>query len=52
MELFEEIVNDFQLVVNGFQPFTIIAKSSFLDVWEVSEYTSGSYKFFNMHNKI
>ena len=37
MELFAEIVNGF----NGFQPSTIFANSSVLDVWQSSEYTSG-----------
>ena len=43
----------FAKIVDGFQPLTILAKSSILDVWLGSEYVSRvGYKYSKLHVKI
>ena len=37
----------FAKIINGFQPFTIFAKRSILDVWQGSEHASAHYRKLN-----
>ena len=42
----------FEKIVEVFEPSTIFAKRSILDIWQGSEYTSAADTYFNLGKKL
>ena len=42
----------FEKIVEGFEPLTVFAKRSILDVWQGSVYTSAVDAYFNLGKKL